>query len=257
MAGWDPDLYLKFGSERTQPAIDLASRIAVDRPQRVVDLGCGPGNSTQVLRQRWPGATIVGVDSDPGMISAARRAHPDVSWEQRDIAEWTADVPYNVVYSNAALQWLSDHETLFPRLLKSVAKGGVLAVQMPVVSESPVHLAMWQIARDPRWSDRLAGARNTLKMHPPAFYYDIIRPHAAHLVQWQTEYLHPLDGPKAVVEWIQSTSLRPLLEALSTDEERALFEERLVNSLNNAYPRLVDGRVLVSYRRQFLVTSPE
>jgi trans-aconitate 2-methyltransferase len=256
MSGWDPDLYLKFGSERTQPAIDLASRIAVDRPRRVVDLGCGPGNSTQVLWQRWPEAAVVGVDSDPHMIAAARRTHPDVPWEQRDIAEWTAQVPYDVVYSNAALQWLPDHEALFPRLLKSVAKGGALAVQMPVVSESPVHLAMWQVARDPRWSDRLAGARNTLKMHPPAFYYDLLRPHAAHLVQWQTEYLHPLDGPKAIVDWVRSTALRPLLAALSTEEERASFEEQLLSRLTDAYPRLVDGRMLVSYWRQFMVASP-
>lgn len=256
MAGWDPELYLKFGGERTQPSIDLVSRIAVDRPQRVVDLGCGPGNSTQILRKRWPDATIIGVDSDPNMIAAARREYPEGRWEQQDIADWTADAPFDVVFSNAALHWLTDHETLFPRLLRSVAPGGVLAVQMPSVTASPVHRAIWKIASDARWSDRLAAARNAQTMHPPAFYYDVLRPHVSRLDQWETEYLHPLEGPAAIVDWIRSTALRPFLDALSTDEERQTFVGWLLDSLTDAYPRLADGRVLVPYRRQFLVASP-
>lgn len=256
MAGWDPELYLRFGGERTQPSIDLVSRIGVDRPQRVVDLGCGPGNSMQILRKRWPDATIVGIDSDPNMIAAARRGYPVERWEQQDIAAWTADAPYDVVFSNATLQWLKDHETLFPRLLRSVAPGGVLAVQMPHVTASPVHLAIRKVSDDPRWCDRLTPARDASTMHPPSFYYNVLRPLAARLDQWETEYLHPLEGPAAIIEWVLSTALRPFLDPLSTEDERKAFVEQLHRSLTDAYPRLADGRVLLPYRRQFLVASP-
>lgn len=255
MPSWDPELYLRFAGERTQPAIDLVARISKERPRRIVDLGCGPGNATEVLRARWPDAEIVGVDVDPAMIAAARASYPDSRWELADVSKWTPEEPFDVVFSNAALQWLPDHAALLPRLLKAVAPGGVLAVQMPAVSESLVHLAVRSVSTEPRWSERLESARNASNMRRPVFYYDVLRPLVATLAQWETEYLHPLEGPDAVIEWVRGTALRPYLEALRDEVERSDFIGKVRARIQDAWTRTSDGHVLLPYRRQFFVAS--
>ena len=138
MPSWDADLYLKFAGERTQPSIDLISRISLAHPGRIIDLGCGPGNSTAILRQRWPSAEIVGLDNSREMIATASQAYPDWTWVEGDIATWTAPVPFDVVFSNAALHWVPNHAELMPRLLRQVRPQGALAVQMPAHFRSPV-----------------------------------------------------------------------------------------------------------------------
>ncbi len=147
MPHWDAGQYLHFATERTQPAIDLLARIVVDSPNSVVDLGCGPGNSTALLHERWPDAAIVGLDSSAEMIGAARAAHPNWQWQLGDIASWTPPAPYDVVFANAALQWVPDHGHVFPHLLAQVAPGGAVAVQVPAHLQSPVHQAMLSVAR--------------------------------------------------------------------------------------------------------------
>jgi len=250
---WDATLYLQFGNERTQPSIDLASRIAVQSPRRIIDLGCGPGNSTEVLRRRWPEAEITGLDSSPEMIAAATKAYPGGQWVLGDIATWEAASPFDIVFSNAALQWVRDHARVFPHLIQQVAKGGALAVQIPAHIASPLHQLMLQIADEPRWRDRMAAAMHALTMERPALYYEALKPQASRIELWETEYNHVMENSDAILEWIQGTGLRPFLEALASEEDKQDFLEKLRAGVARAYPRQYDGRVLFPFRRLFVV----
>lgn len=250
---WDADLYLRFGDERTRPSLDLASRIDVAVPRTVVDLGCGPGNSTQVVRSRWPGARVVGVDNSPDMIAAARAAYPDQEWALGAAEEFSAQDPVDVVFSNAALQWIGDHERLVRHLFDQVAPRGALAFQIPNRTYSTLTGLIDQVARDPAWSDRLEAARGALTMESPAFYYDALADRARALDIWETEYNHVMESPHAIVEWISSTGLRPFLSALETDEERGRFLGALEELVGQAYRPRVDGRVLFEFRRLFVI----
>lgn len=253
MPHWNPTQYLHFASERTRPAIDLLAQIAIDTPRSIIDLGCGPGNSTALLHERWPAADIVGLDSSSEMIDAARTAHPDWQWQLGDIAKWSAAAPYDLLFSNAALQWVPDHARVLPHLMSQVAPGGVLAVQMPAHLHSPVHQAILVVARDPAWHDRMQAATGAIIVHSPQVYYDLLQPLATRIDLWVTEYLHVLDSPAAIIDWMRGTGLRPFLQALADDVERTRFEERLLVQVERGYPRQADGRVLFTFRRLFVV----
>jgi trans-aconitate 2-methyltransferase len=253
MPRWDSDKYLKFANERTQPAIDLLARVAVDTPRTVADLGCGPGNSTALPHERWPAAAIVGVESSPEMLNAARSAHPDWTWQLGDIATWTPPAPCDVVFSNAALQWVPDHARVVPHLMAQVAPGGALAAQIPAHVNSPVHQAMLAVARDPAWRDRMHAATTAITVETPSVYYDMLQPLASRIDLWVTEYQHILDGPAAVIDWMGGTGLRPFLQALADDAERSRFEAMLLSAVTSGYPRQADGRVLFPFRRLFVV----
>lgn len=253
MANWDAALYLRFGRERTQAAIDLAARVELASPARVVDLGCGPGNSTAVLRARWPAAEVVGVDSSPEMIAAAKAPDPTGRWVHADLATWADGRPFDVVYSNAALQWVPDHAAVFPRLFGLVAPGGALAVQVPAHFESPLHRLIERIADRPGWRGDPSSARTALTVERPGFYHDVLSPLAARVDLWVTEYWHVMDSPSAIVAWIRGTGLRPFLAALADDVERAEFERQLLHGVERAYPRQADGKVLFPFRRLFVV----
>ena len=253
MANWDAELYLRFGHERTQAAIDLAARIELASPARVADLGCGPGNSTAVLRARWPAAEVVGVDSSPEMIAAAKASDPAGRWVLGDLATWSADRPFDVIYSNAALQWVPDHAAVIPRLFELVAPGGALAIQIPAHFESPLHRLIEEIADRPGWRGNPARAKAALTVERPGFYYDVLSPLAARVDLWVTEYWHVMDGPSAIVDWIRGTGLRPFLAACADDAERSEFERQLLCGVERAYPRQADGRLLFPFRRLFVV----
>ncbi|HKB91711.1 MAG TPA: trans-aconitate 2-methyltransferase [Opitutaceae bacterium] len=253
MPVWDPKLYLKFGGERTQPAIDLLSRIQLGEPAHIVDLGCGPGNSTELLRQRWPNADIAGVDNSPSMIEAARKSRPSGVWLEGEIASWKPSAPCDLVFSNAALHWLPNHATLFPALMQDVALGGVLAVQMPAHFESPVHAAIIEIAEQSPWRSRMASAQSAIRVERPGFYYDSLQPFVRRIEIWETLYNHVMNGPEAILEWIRGTGLRPFLEALKDDEERREFTDRYLKKLTATYPRQCDGKVLFPFRRLFIL----
>ena len=253
MTAWDPDHYLRFGDERTRPAVDLAARVAVDAPETVIDLGCGPGNSTQVLRRRWPGARVTGLDASPEMIAAAERAYPDQDWMLADIDGWTADEPRDVVFANAALQWLGDHASLTRHLLSQVAPGGALAFQVPSAEYSSVRALIEDVSRDGEWTSRMDAARAAHTMETPTAYYDALAPAARGMDVWETDYFHVMDSPAAIVDWISSTGLRPFLDALDSEAERERFTARLGERVDGAFETRSDGRVLFPFRRTFVI----
>jgi trans-aconitate 2-methyltransferase len=253
MPQWNPEQYLKFGSERTQPVRDLISRIALESPRRIVDLGCGPGNSTEELAQRWPDSLIQGVDNSIEMIERAGRAYPNGDWRVGDAASWKPEEPVDLVFSNAMLHWVPDHEQLCPRLLEQAEPGGALAVQAPAHYDSPLHREIVDVSRHPSWADRMEKPRKALTNHAPGFYYDLLAPMASRVDVWETTYYHVLAGPGAVLEWFRGTGLRPFLEALADDEERGRFEAMLGERYEKTYARRPNGRVLFPFRRLFFV----
>jgi trans-aconitate 2-methyltransferase len=250
---WDPQLYLKFDRERTQPAIDLAARVELADPLRIIDLGCGPGNSTAILKARWPNAEITGLDGDAAMIVAARDSDSDITWVQDDASTWQADAEYDLVFSNAMLQWLPDHVAVLGRWFGSVSPGGALAVQIPSHLNSAVHRHILEVAADPRWSTLTAHAGHAINTAEPQAYYDSLCQQASRVDLWITKYYHVLEGPKEIINWMRGTGLRPFLSVLPTDADRAAFEAAILDRVAGSYPRRADGKVLFPFRRLFFI----
>jgi len=249
---WNPAQYLKFADHRFRPAADLLARIGMAHPRYVCDLGCGTGHLTLELKQRWPEAEVIGVDSSPDMLAKAREVAPGVKFSQANARDWQPDRPLDVIFCNAVLHWLPDHDKLFPRLLGLLAKDGVLAVQMPRNHESPSHRLMLQAAANGPWKDRLASVQGINPVHDPAFYFRALASRANDIDAWESEYLHVLTSEDPVVEWTRGTALRPYLEALDGAQRDAFLAEygRLVAE---AYPPEPDGRTLFPFRRIFIV----
>ena len=255
MPSWDSVQYLKFADERTQPSRDLASKIIVT-PQSVMDLGCGPGNSTHVLAQRWPAAAITGLDNSPDMIETAREAGPQIRWLVEDIQTWAekSGDEFDVVFSNAALQWVPDHLALLPKLMQRATPGGAFAMQIPGNYEGQVHRAMRELAAAPSWRKWFpAGKAREWQAHDLDFYYDVLAPHATRLDLWATEYLHVLSNAQAIVEWYRGTGMRPYLQAIGEESERQRFMAEYLEKIRPSYPPQNDGHVLFPFRRIFAI----
>jgi len=251
---WDPAQYLAFASHRLRPAMDLMARIPAEAPETVVDLGCGAGNATKILAERWPGAKVTGVDSSAEMLARAREESPAIDWIEADVGTWKPDAPVNVLFTNATLHWLDNHETLFPRLAGYVAPGGAFAVQMPANFREPSHTLVHDAARAGPWRDTLAPMLQDSPVAPPDFYYDLLAPLAKSLDIWQIEYLQVLTGDNPVVEFTKGTWLRPYLDALE-EPQRTEFENDYRERVRAAYPERAGGITLFPFRRLFIVAT--
>ncbi len=251
---WSPAQYGAFEDERTRPSRDLVAAIPDTAASRVCDLGCGPGNSTEVLAARFGNAAIEGVDSSPDMVAAARARMPGVRFTVADIQAWDDPGPFGVLLANAVLQWLPDHAALLPRLAARLAPGGSLAVQMPDNLDEPAHRLMREVAADGSWAGKLAGAAEMRTgMGTPEWYYRVLRTGCSRVDVWRTTYHHVLPGGAgAVVEWFKGSGLRPFLAPLD-EAERAGFLARYRAGVADAYPALPDGAVLLPFPRLFLV----
>jgi trans-aconitate 2-methyltransferase len=259
MPTWDAGQYLKFADERTRPCRELAAGIALDSPKKIIDLGCGPGNSTTVLRDRWPDAQISGLDSSPEMIASARKSAPQVNWVVGDITAWASDdsnpEKFDIVFSNAAMQWVPDHAQTIPKLLERTAPGGALAIQVPCNFDSPAHSAMRDLAASETWrkSFPTGGVREWL-VHNPPFYFDVISPKSVRVDLWETEYQHVMDSHDAIVQWYRGTGLRPFLDALPNSAERERFAADYLQIIRQAYPPQANGQILFPFRRLFMIS---
>ncbi len=255
---WDPGQYLKFADHRLRPALDLMGRIPLENPQVIYDLGCGSGNVARLLADRWPATDVVGVDNSPEMLTEAADSPSRVRWEHGDLANWKPDAPPSVLYSNAVIQWVPDHQELIPRLWAMLPPGGCLAVQAPLSWDMPSHHIMRETLADggtggkPIGSAELREAVGNRWVQDPDFYYELLAPKSAHLDVWTTEYQHVLTGDDAVLEWVTSTGLRPILNGLD-DGERDVYVAEYRRRLNQAYPRRDDGVTLYPFRRLFFV----
>jgi trans-aconitate 2-methyltransferase len=251
-ASWDPAQYLRFSNERLRPALDLLARVPLETANHVVDLGCGAGNVTAILKRRFPAADVLGVDGSEAMLDKARAAAPDCRFAAGDFSTWAPAAKPDLIFSNAALHWVTNHEVLFPRLLSLLAPGGVLAIQMPAMHDAPLRALQNEVAATSRWAPHLAGAGFARGLLPTGTYYDILRPRAALLDMWETTFLHVLTGEDAVTEWAAGSSLRPFLDKLPA-ELRQPFRDAYSAALRPHYPRRADGTTLLPFKRLFMV----
>ncbi len=252
---WDPEAYLGFADERGRPYADLLARVGAEDPGRVVDLGCGPGNLTATLARRWPRAAVHGLDSSPEMVARAREEHagPRVTFELGDLRDWRPRSPVDVLVCNATLQWVPGHAALLPGLVGQVRPGGWLAFQVPGNFGERSHTAMAEVAASPRWAPVFAGhdpARPAVE--PAQTYLELLAALGTTVDAWETTYLHVLTGEDAVVRWVTGTGLRPYLQALDDDAQRADFVADYRALLAPAYPSHAWGTVL-PFRRVFVV----
>ena len=250
---WSATQYSRFEDERTRPSRDLVAAIPRDTAAYAVDLGCGPGNSTQVLAARYPDATILGIDSADDMVRAARERLPDVAFEVADIASWCADRPVDVILANASLQWLPDHAQLYPQLLAQLTDGGCLAVQTPDNLGEPPHRVAQSLAASPRWSARIGHVQHPDR-HDAAWYHALLTPLCNRVDIWRTTYFHPLADHAAVVEWFKGSALGPYLAPLD-DTERSEFLDAYRDGITRAMPAQADGTVLLPFPRLFVVAQ--
>jgi trans-aconitate 2-methyltransferase len=253
MPSWNPGQYLKFDDERTRPCRELVARIALENPGTIVDLGCGPGNSTTVLAERWPGAKVSGLDRSADMIRVAREKSSQIHWEESDIATWQSSEPVDLVFSNAALQWVPDHQSVVPQLFAQVAPGGALAWQVPANIDAAAHRIMRELAASTAWQKHFPEPVPEWFVHPAPFYYDLLAPLAARIDLWTTKYFHILESPAAIVEWYKGSGLRPFLDCLHSSLDRDRFLADYEQEIENAFPRRSDSRVLFPFQRQFFI----
>jgi trans-aconitate 2-methyltransferase len=252
---WSAAQYVKFEEERTRPVRDLVAHIPNAEVASAADIGCGPGNSTEILRERYPGARIIGLDSSSDMIEAARKRIPDIAFEVADIRGWRTKEPFDIILANAALQWVPDHETLFPALIAKLNPGGALAVQMPDNLDEPSHRLMREIAGEQPWAGTLKDAAGKrAQRHGAEWYFRLARPHASHVDVWRTTYFHPLAGARAIVEWVKGTGLRPFIDPLDESERKA-FLARYEEAIAKTYPAETDGTVLLPFPRLFVIVT--
>lgn len=250
---WNPELYLKFADERTQPAIDLVNRIVPRRkPAAIIDIGCGPGNSGVVLRGRWPEARFLGIDSSPAMIEKAAADYPEQRWRLADARTFRSDATYDIVFSNATIQWIPGHDSLLESFVSLLSDRGALAVQIPLFNTMPIARTIAQTAHGIRWRERTAKCSSLFTYHDPGFYYDILSSRLGTVQLWETRYLHSLDSHEAVIEWIRATGLKPYLDNLNGDE-KAAFEREVLAGVRRDYPAQKNGRVLFPFHRLFMI----
>lgn len=252
---WNPSLYLKFHAERTQPSIDLVNRIRLESPSTIIDLGCGPGNSTEILFRQWTKAKVSGLDSSLKMIEKAREDFPGQEWIHADLALYIPAVKYDLIFSNAALQWIPDHEKLLPEIFSWLKPGGQLAVQVPSNNESPLHLALLKVSKSRPWNKYTRSCESQIVYHSPEFYYGLLNNVSQSCEIWQTTYFHVLDSHKALIEWYRSTGMRTYLEKLPDDNARAKFEMEVLKEASPSYPLQVNNKVLYPFQRLFFIAT--
>jgi trans-aconitate 2-methyltransferase len=253
MEDWSARQYLKFEDERTRPPRDLLAQVPLQNPRLVVDLGCGPGNSTELLVERFPQTEVMGLDSSPDMLRKARERLPKVKFIEADIAAWTADAHTDLLFANAAFQWIPDHPHVLRRLLEALPEGGVLAVQMPDNTREPSHVLQREVAANGPWADNpgiKAAPRGDLPA--PEMYYDLLKPVCSRLDIWHSIYQHAMATPAAIVEWFKGSALQPYLSALDA-ASRERFLAAYAEKVAAAYKPRIDGRVLLKFPRLFIV----
>ncbi len=250
---WSARLYSTFEAERTRPVRDLTAALPRTDARTAIDLGCGPGNSTEVLAARLPGAVVTGLDNAEDMVAAARQRLPALRFELADIGTWQAAAPCDVILANASLQWLPDHDRLYPHLVRQLAPGGSLAIQTPDNMEEPAHRLAREVAASGPWAAKIGGVKHPPR-HDARFYYEVLKAHARHVDLWRTTYFHVLANAQAVVEWFKGSALRPYLGPLD-EAERAAFLERYLAAITEAYPAVADGTVLLPFPRLFMVAT--
>lgn len=256
MKPWQPNQYLTFEKERTQPAVDLANRIELETPKRIVDLGCGPGNSTRVLQKKWPNAEIIGVDSSASMLEKARMLNQGIKFVQQDVTEGLEGLgQFDIVFSNAMLQWVPQQELLIERMYQLLNPGGVLAVQIPYTEVQPFYQGVTRVAQEEKWKKYFPQRPQLPSYHAYPYYYKLVRQLTDLFTLWQTDYIHVLESHEALLSWHTTTGLRPYLAKLHSKELQTEFLAACKREAVQAYPVQEDGCILFVFERIFFTAE--
>ena len=251
MAEWNSDQYLKFKKERTQPSIDLANAIQIENPISIIDIGCGPGNSTAVLKKRFPNAHIIGADFSPNMIEKAKADYLDIDFMLFDASKdfEKLEDKYDVVFSNACIQWVPNHKKLLSDMMSILKPKGVLAVQVPMNFEEPIHKIIAEVITREEWADKIGNGRQfyTLKENE---YFDILADISSDFTMWKTIYMHRMPSHQSIIEWYKSTGMKEYLAVLS-DEDKIKFEKAVFNEVEKHYPVQKNGEIIFRFPRLF------
>jgi trans-aconitate 2-methyltransferase len=251
---WNPNHYLKFKNERTQPSIDLVNRINIDfLPEHIIDIGCGPGNSSKVLLQRWPEARLTGVDNSPAMIEKAKKDYPEQEWILADAFSYEPDIKFDVVFSSATIQWIPNHEKLFEKFNNMLSFRGVIAIQAPKFQEMELGQIIHSISQKDRWKNELEGCSDLFTYHDSHYYYDLLSDKMKSIDIWETYYIHVMPSSLSIIDWIKSTGLKPYLDRINNNDNKKDFEEEVLNEIKKCYPTQKDGRILFPFKRLFFI----
>ena len=252
---WNPDLYLKFDKERSQPSIDLVSRVKFDNPSGIIDIGCGPGNSTQILAQKWPDSVITGIDNSPAMIEKAKKDYPDQNWKLLDAGKDEIPGTYDIIFSNSTIQWIPDHAELLKKLCHILNKNGLVAIQIPLFWDMPLGKAIMRISEESRWGSATKGAAEQFTIHNYSYYFDHLSQLYNSTDMWETSYMHIMDSHFSILEMIRSTGLRPYLDRLENEKDKKDFEEQVLSEITKVYPGQKNGKIIFPFKRLFFIAS--
>ncbi len=253
---WNPDIYLRYETYRSRPALDLMNQISLEVDGNIVDLGCGPGNVTVHLKNKWPKRAVTGIDKSDAMLAKARETYSDrdITWQQGDIGSWTSEDPKALVFSNAALHWVTGHERVLPQIMNAVRPGGYFAFQIPVTEQAAYQICIREMVLSDRWSHKLANVwmyKNPLAPDPT---YDLLAPLSTSVDIWVTDYHHALEGENPVVDWIMGTGLTPYFAVLN-EAERAEFLADYKERVLAVYPKRADGKTIFLMKRIFVLAQ--
>ena len=252
MNDWDSQQYTKFERERTQPSVDLIHRITIS-PRSALDIGCGPGNSTNQLSLHFPGASVLGIDSSDNMLERAVKTYPGLSFRKCTVPDGLAELGnYDLIFSNACLHWIPDHRTLLPKLMERLNPGGMLAVQIPLTQEAVFYKLLYSLVSAGKW-ERLSSVHNFHNLTPGATY-DVLSGASSEVCMWETVYYHVVPSHSAVIEWYRGSGLKPYLDLLS-EPEREDFLSGLLAMIKEHIPVQADGNVILKMPRLFFTAA--
>ncbi|HOV13968.1 MAG TPA: methyltransferase domain-containing protein [Spirochaetota bacterium] len=252
---WNPELYLKYKKERTQPSIDLVNRIEISNPNKIVDIGCGPGNSTEILIKRWQNADIIGIDNSPQMIEKAKKDYPDYKWLLSDAKDWKPKDKYDIIFSNATLQWMSNQKELIKNLFDFLSEDGILAVQVPANSDSPLHKALIEVSKRADYDLNTKKCRELIHYHNEEFYYDILSQLSSDFNIWTTTYYHILNDYIDLIEWYKGSGMKIYLDSLPEEKIKQNFEKSVLEECKKCYKQQKDGKIIFGFRRLFFTVK--
>jgi trans-aconitate 2-methyltransferase len=253
MDSWNAQKYLQFKNERAQPAIDLVEKINLDNPKNIIDIGCGPGNSTQILKNKWADSTIIGLDSSENMIKKAKKDYPDQIWIHDQAENISQDTKYSLVFSNASLQWMENHEILIPKLWKIVDNGGVFAAQIPKFETMPINAAIHNVLERREFNKCRKDDYWANQMHELDYYYELLSIYTEEIILLETLYYLILPSLQGIIDFLHTTALKPYLDKLDTDNDKQEFEKDVLQECKKYCKEQSNGKVLFPFERMFII----